>query len=54
MKPETYGSFDNVVFIHVLEHIEDDRKAHDHTASLLDTGGKVLIEVPALPFFFGA
>lgn len=52
VKPETYGSFDTVVFIHVLEHIEDDRKALDHTASLLDSGGKVLIEVPALPFLF--
>lgn len=36
----------------MLEHIEDDLKALNHSAELLDTGGKVLIEVPALPFLF--
>ncbi len=52
VRPETYGMFDSAVFIHVLEHIENDRAALDHTASLVKSGGSVLIEVPALPFLF--
>ena len=46
------GSFDTVLYIHVLEHIEDDRGALDHTYDLLEDGGKVLIQVPALPMLF--
>ena len=52
LKPDTYGMFDTVVFIHVLEHIEKHREALDHTATLIEKGGYVLIEVPALPFLF--
>ncbi|MEO1700940.1 MAG: methyltransferase domain-containing protein [Pseudomonadota bacterium] len=44
--------FDTVLFIHVLEHIEKDRDAINHTHTLLEDGGRVLIEVPALPFLF--
>ncbi len=50
--PEQIGKFDTAVFIHVLEHIEQDRAALDHTHSFLEDGGKVLIEVPALPFLY--
>ena len=49
---ETYGAFDSAVFIHVLEHIENDRDALNHTAKLVKSGGTVLVEVPALPFLF--
>jgi SAM-dependent methyltransferase len=52
IRPDSFGKFDTIIFIHVLEHIEDDLKALNHSAELLETGGKVLIEVPALPFLF--
>jgi len=52
IKPDTYGSFDTVFFIHVLEHIEKHKEALVHNASLVKKGGNVLIEVPALPFLF--
>lgn len=52
LKKETYGTFDTVVYIHVLEHIEKHREALDHTAQLLEKGGYILIEVPALPFLY--
>jgi len=50
--PQTYGMFDTVIYIHVLEHIEKHREALDKTAELINKGGYVLIEVPALPFLF--
>lgn len=49
---EQSGQFDTILFIHVLEHIEDDRAALQHAAKLLKPGGKILIQVPALPFLF--
>ena len=52
VNPNTYGMFDSALFIHVLEHIENDRAALDHTSTLVKSGGSVLIEVPALPFLF--
>ncbi len=52
VKAKSYGMFDSVIFIHVLEHIEHDLKALNHTAELVKKGGHVLIEVPALPFLF--
>jgi 2-polyprenyl-3-methyl-5-hydroxy-6-metoxy-1,4-benzoquinol methylase len=52
LKPGDYGKFDTAVFIHVLEHIEQDKKALDHTHTLLEDNGRVLIEVPALQFLF--
>lgn len=47
-----YGKFDTITMIHVLEHIENDRQALDHLCDLLDEGGHLLIEVPALPVLF--
>lgn len=47
-----FGTFDTIFYIHVLEHIEKDREALDHTYDLLSDGGHVLIEVPALQFLF--
>ncbi len=52
IKPETYGLFDTIILIHVLEHVEKDREAVSHLHSLLKPGGKVLIEVPAMQSLF--
>jgi len=52
LTPESYGLFDTIILIHVLEHIENDREALTHLYSLLKPGGKVLIEVPATPSLF--
>ena len=48
----TYGLFDTIILIHVLEHIENDREAVSHLHSLLKPGGKILIEVPAMQSLF--
>jgi 2-polyprenyl-3-methyl-5-hydroxy-6-metoxy-1,4-benzoquinol methylase len=48
----TYGLFDTAIFVHVLEHIEQDHEALNKVHELLLPNGKVLIEVPALPFLF--
>ena len=45
---QSFGSFDTIIFIHVLEHIENDKQALDHAYNLLQADGTVLIEVPAL------
>jgi len=52
LKPETYGLFDTIILIHVLEHVEQDREAVSHLHSLLAPGGKILIEVPAIQSLF--
>lgn len=52
LAPENFGLFDTVFFIHVLEHIKEDRAALDHAYSLLKPRGRVIIEVPALPNLF--
>ena len=49
---DNIGMFDTIIFIHVLEHIEDDAAALLKAKELLKPGGKILIEVPALPFLF--
>ncbi|MEI7594305.1 MAG: class I SAM-dependent methyltransferase [Bacteroidota bacterium] len=46
------GKFDTAFFIHVLEHIEEDKKALDIVCDSIQPGGYVLIQVPALPFLF--
>jgi len=48
------GKFDTVVFIHVLEHIEEDSRALTTIHDCLEPNGFVLIEVPALPWLFSA
>ena len=52
LQPEETGLFDTVFYIHVLEHIENDKGALDHTADLLKPEGHLLIEVPAVPSLF--
>lgn len=44
---------DSVVCLNVLEHIEDDRKALDGMASLLPSGGVIVLIVPAFRALFG-
>ncbi len=52
LTPHSYGLFDTIIFIHVLEHVEKDREALSHMYSLLKPGGKILIEVPAMQSLF--
>lgn len=52
MTPATHGLFDTIILIHVLEHIENDRKALTHLHALLSPAGRVLIEVPAMESLF--
>ncbi|MEI7662934.1 MAG: methyltransferase domain-containing protein [Bacteroidota bacterium] len=46
------GIFDTAIFIHVLEHIEEDKEALNTIFNFIKPGGYVLIEVPALPKLF--
>ena len=43
------GSFDGLVLLNVLEHIEDDLAATRHLQRILKPGGVAVIEVPAGP-----
>jgi len=47
-----HNTFDTVLLIHVLEHIEQDRAAIDHIHPLLMDGGHLLIEVPAYQYLY--
>lgn len=49
---EKTGYFDTAIFIHVLEHIEEDKKALDTIFNFIRPGGFVLVEVPAIPGLF--
>jgi hypothetical protein len=42
-----------VVYVNVLEHIEDDRGEIAKAASVLDPGGAVAVLVPAMPGLYG-
>lgn len=48
----TYGPFDSVVLINVLEHIEDDDGALRDARSLLKRGGRLILWVPAFSFLY--
>ena len=52
LDPSEMGLFDTIFFIHVLEHIKDDRAALDHVFGFLKNDSHVLIQVPALPFLY--
>ncbi len=47
------GTFDSVLYVNVLEHIEDDAGELAEARTLLDSGGVVIIYVPAMPSLFG-
>lgn len=49
LPPDTY---DGIVLLNVLEHIEDDVAATKHIARMLKPGGVAVIEVPAGPKLF--
>ena len=44
--------FDTIIYVSVLEHISDDLREFESAKRLLNSGGKLLIFVPALPFLF--
>lgn len=48
------GTFDSVVLINVLEHIEDDVAALTVLARKLNPGGRIIVYVPALNGLYGA
>lgn len=48
------GSYDTVVCLNVLEHIEDDLSALGNIRYVLDSGGKLILIVPQYPFLFGS
>jgi len=45
-------SFDSVVYINVLEHIEDDRRELANALAALKPGGHLLVFVPALAWLY--
>lgn len=46
-------SFDTIVCMNVLEHIENDSKALKNMFNLLRSGGKLILLVPAFPSAYG-
>jgi len=48
------AKFDTVICVNVLEHIENDKKALRNMFELLQTGGRLLLYVPALQFLYGS
>ncbi len=46
-------SFDVVISLDVIEHIEDDKEALEYITSLLKPGGIIVIMVPAFAFLWG-
>ncbi|MGO9272695.1 MAG: class I SAM-dependent methyltransferase [Terriglobia bacterium] len=50
--PAYAGHFDSVYSVHVMEHIEDDRRFLEQVLALTWPGGHVIILVPALQFLF--
>ena len=51
--PAAADAFDTVVCVNVLEHIEEDAEAVGLMKSLLKTGGRLLLYVPAAPWAYG-
>ncbi|HEB01715.1 MAG TPA: class I SAM-dependent methyltransferase [Nitrospirae bacterium] len=52
--PYEDGSFDMVLALDVLEHLEDDKTAVGEIGRVLKDGGHLVCTVPAHPFLFGA
>jgi SAM-dependent methyltransferase len=48
------ASYDTVIMVNVLEHIEDDQSALNEIYRLLRPGGRLLLFVPALRFLYSA
>lgn len=51
-----FGSqtFDSIVCLNVLEHIENDERALTNLLKLLKPGGTLIVLIPAHPFLYGA
>jgi SAM-dependent methyltransferase len=47
------GTFDTVLYVNVLEHIEDDTGELVRARGMLRDGGNVVIFVPAMPSLYG-
>jgi SAM-dependent methyltransferase len=50
--PKDHAMFDALLALDVIEHLDDDRGAVIHMASLLQPEGTAIISVPALPELF--
>lgn len=46
------SGFDTILYIDVLEHIEDDQTEFNRAAGKLNPGGRIIILSPALPFLY--
>jgi SAM-dependent methyltransferase len=44
---------DSIVYVNVMEHVEDDQGEMTLAASVLQRGGRLLVFVPALPWLYG-
>ena len=49
----SFGQFETLVCLDVLEHLQDDNAALRHLFAACCSGGKLIISVPALPGLFG-
>lgn len=47
------STFDTILCLDVLEHLENDEKALQHCHGLLAPGGHLLLKVPAHPWLYG-
>lgn len=47
-------TFDTIMCVNVLEHIENDELALEHMNEILSPGGRLLLFVPAHPFLHGS
>jgi len=52
LAPQMTNTFDSVLYINVLEHIEDDAGELALVMQVLKPGGKLIVFVPALGFLF--
>lgn len=48
------ATYDTVICLNILEHLENDRKAVENMISLLQPGGQLIILVPALNILYGS
>jgi SAM-dependent methyltransferase len=50
--PTLFQSYDTVIFLNVLEHIDNDEQAIENCRHLLKRGGSLVVLVPAYSFLF--
>jgi len=50
---QNQNSFEQIVCLDVIEHIEDDVKAVSELTSMLQLGGRLIMTVPAIPSLYG-